>query len=84
MHKGLKPSKNSSLNEVSICVSQYGSRRSRQMQLEVLRHCVAMATAGQEISGENQESEEYSFPKKCQRQMVFITLRLHREGLCLQ
>lgn len=54
------------------------------MQLEVLRHCVAMATAGQEKSGENQESEEYSFPKKCQRQVVFITLRLHREGLCLQ
>lgn len=28
------------------------------MQLEVLRHCVAMATAGQEKSGGNQESEE--------------------------
>lgn len=31
MQKGLKPSKNSGLNEVSICVARYGSRRSRQM-----------------------------------------------------
>lgn len=31
MQKGLKPSKNSGLNEVSICVAWYGSRRSRQM-----------------------------------------------------
>lgn len=36
-----------------------------------------MATVGQE----NLESKEYSLPRKCQRRVVFITLRFHRQDL---